>query len=91
MRFWGQITHEIEGACRGPLSARAFVPKARTHDPIPAPTRLYGSSFCRSTFKEFPLPVAPPAHQISQVMRFAKVKAEAAQRTGDTQQSASPG
>jgi len=35
--------------------------------------------------------VDPPAHEISRVMRFAQVKAESAQRTGDTQQSASPG
>jgi hypothetical protein len=49
--------------------------------------RLYGTSF----LSKFTLRVHTPAHQISRVMRFAKVKAETAQRSGDTQQSASPG
>jgi hypothetical protein len=48
--------------------------------------------FYRMTLQEFPLRgVDSPAHQISRVMRFAKVKEETAQRAGDTQQNASPG
>jgi hypothetical protein len=40
---------------------------------------------------KFPQLADPQAHRISRVMRFAEVKEESAQRTGDTQQSASPG
>jgi hypothetical protein len=37
------------------------------------------------------MPPSPPLRRISRMMRFAKVKEEAAKRAGDTQQSASFG
>ena len=68
------------------LLARALHAVARSHDPITAPERLESIHGFKS-----PLPANRQAHQNSRVMRFAKVKEEAAQRAGDTQQSASPG
>ncbi|MDO8320517.1 MAG: hypothetical protein Q7T43_15165, partial [Rhodoferax sp.] len=37
VRFWGEITREKPSAVRHRLSARAFHPKARSHDQITTP------------------------------------------------------
>ncbi|OIP16167.1 MAG: hypothetical protein CO065_06295 [Comamonadaceae bacterium CG_4_9_14_0_8_um_filter_57_21] len=82
MRFWEQNTRETEASVRQRLSARAFAPKARSHDPITAPERFSGSSFAQSRSlscapisdqagSAFPLPAYPQPRRISRVMRFA--------------------
>jgi hypothetical protein len=40
MRFWSENTRESAGAVHQRLLARAFHPKARSHDPITTPNRV---------------------------------------------------
>jgi len=67
-----------------PQQARAFAPKARSHDPITTPTAV-GQSYCCNISRyrgayEFLLPARPQCYRISRAMRFAKVKGAAASR-----------
>ena len=44
MRFWGENTRETEASVRLRLFARAFHPKARSHDPITTPDAVGGTA-----------------------------------------------
>ena len=49
MRFWGENTRETDASVRQRLFARAFHPKARSHDPITMPGAVGGGN--RSTIE----------------------------------------